>query len=131
MNQGEVNAAIAAFVDRDDSGPWMRVIEAIRDGTILAEPRANTLTLTVINRPATAYFGQRLADLRVESTVTLQDLADLLDVSLSSVIRQMRGQVLGSWPAASMMITALGGDPADFKADHRAAKTEHSRGRSW
>ena len=129
MEQSEVNEAITAFIERGDSGPWLRVLEAIRDGQVFAEPRTNTLTLTAITRPATAHFGQRLAKLRAGSEMTLQELADLLDISSSSVIRQFRGQVLGAWPVVSMMITALGGEPKAFKADHVAAKAEYSRGR--
>jgi DNA-binding XRE family transcriptional regulator len=127
VNQEEINGALTIFIETGDSGPWLRVLEGIRDGTILAEPRKNTLTLTAVTRPLTHKFGQRLNRLRSESDVTMQQLAELLAVSPSAVIRQLRGQVLGSWPAVSMMITKMGGDPEDFKADFKAARTENRR----
>jgi hypothetical protein len=125
MDQHEVNDAIIVYLASGDSGPWLKVLEGIRDGTILAEPRKNTLTLTAITRPATHRFGRRLSDLRSESNVTMQQLAQLLDSSPSAVIRQLRGQVLGSWPAVSMMITEMGGNPNDYKQDYAAAKSEN------
>jgi hypothetical protein len=126
ITQKDVNRAVTVYLDSGEVEPWLRVLEAIRDGHVMVEARANTLTLTAITRPLVVAFGQRLADLRSESGITHQELFDQMGISISSIIRQLRGQVLGTWPTVSMMITAMGGDPADYRADWRAARSERT-----
>lgn len=131
MEQWEINYAVATYLDNGDTGPWLRVLEAIGDGTVEVTPRKNTLVLSANSRPATRALAQRLTALRAESGVLMADLAELLDISLSSVNRQLAGNALGAWPNVVMMVQAMGGDPADFRADFTAAKAEsHRKGSS-
>lgn len=130
MELWEVHAAVATYLKSGDTGPWLRVLEAIGDGSILATTRKNSLMLSANVRPAARVLAQRLTRLRAESGVLMADLAEALDISLSSVNRQLAGKALGSWPNVVMMVQAMGGDPADFRADYTAAKAEVSRKRS-
>lgn len=127
MDQRDVNNAITSFLASGDTSGWLKVLEAIRDGQVLAEMRTNTLTLTANTNPSLLAFGQSLAALRAQSGTSMKELAELLDVSDSSIIRQLRGQVLGQWPSVKLMIERMGGNPDDYKKAHSAVRTERRR----
>lgn len=122
MEQNDLNEALLALVDGSDPERWQEVVEALRDGSVVVEYGTNITSLRVVSRPAYEAFAARLRDLRAESSITQAELAQLMGISTSAVIRQLRGQTLSQWPIVRMMIQELGGDADDFRADYLAAK---------
>lgn len=124
MRQQDINTALTAYVESGNEEPWREVIQAIRSGHITIEASVRVLKLKVAPSPARAHLAKRLGDLRNESGLGLQEIADAMGVSISSVIRHMHGIAIGHWPTISMLITTLGGDPAEYWNDWKAAKGE-------
>jgi transcriptional regulator with XRE-family HTH domain len=69
-------------------------------------------------------MGEALSRLREESGLTYQQIADATEISMSAVIRNLRGQALTHWPLMVLMIRTMGGAPEDFRAAYDRAVAE-------
>lgn len=127
MTQADVNGAITSYLEDGDTEPWLRVLRAIADGRVIAKAQVGTLVLVANTAPVRRQFGRRLSALLARSNMTQAQLAELLGVSPSAVIRLLNGTVVSPWPSVTMIVTALGDDPADYKEEWLAAKTEQVR----
>lgn len=124
MEQQEIADALATYVKDGDDAGWRKVIDGIREGTILVAYGRRQITLRAVPRPALLHFARRLQSLRAESDMTQLRLAGVIETAPATVTRYLNGQSLGPWPVVQMMITTMGGDPADFRDDYVAARAE-------
>lgn len=122
MDQRQINAAMAAYLDNGDFAPWQAVLDAIKAGEVTVRAGRATLVIKAEPDDALAHLGRRLRESRKASGLTLQQIADTCGMSLSSVSRIFAGVNVTQWPTVHMIVQTLGEDPDDYRVDFEAAR---------
>lgn len=127
ITQADLNAAMREWTEHGNLTPWKRIMAAVYTGEVVVEMRHQVMLLRAVPKPATLALGERLQALHKSSGRTLVEVGKELDMSSSSISRHLHGYTLGSWVTIRALVQALGGDPAQYRADYDAAKAERGR----
>lgn len=122
----DIHRALMKYVERGDRTEWEAVLDAIRDGKLLVEVGATQIVIRPAPSPAMGRLAARLRQMLADSGLTQFAVAELCEVSTSTVARLMGAQTLPQWPIVAEVVRGLGGDPEEFRRDFRAARAERN-----
>lgn len=124
MEQQQIFDALDAYLLYEDIQPWRAVLDGLKSGEVILVRSTNQVIIKAVSHPARTNFAGRLSALQKQSGLTYQQLADEIGMSQSVVLRYCTGGAVGTWPTIFMLISLMGGDPADYRKDFLAIEAE-------